>query len=342
ADPACAGKPPHGVTLRVVDEQGRDAAPGEPGRIFVGSGLAFGGYTDGSDKARLDGLVATGDLGVLDDADTLRAGGRDLVFPVYLGGAYLLGVDSSRTAVVGTSATGLPTAVAVTVGRGRAVVLSTPVALTNAALAGEGDAAAYLAAVFAYVPPVRRVFWDDTYKPLREGGGSLFRYAARTPALRWALGTLFLGALLAVVSLGRRRQRPIPVVAPPPNAQREFARTVGRLFFVRGDRAWLARRKLRLFEDALRTRLGVADADLSDPTAARAAARAGVPEDEARALFARLRDLSTDPSPSAAALLAADREVDAFLAARDAAARDGDPHAAPTGLASAPAAAPTA
>jgi acyl-CoA synthetase (AMP-forming)/AMP-acid ligase II len=77
ADPATAGKPPHGVTLRVVDDQGHDVPPDEPGRIFVGSGLAFAGYTDGSDKDRLDGLVATGDIGVLDAEGRLTVLGRD-------------------------------------------------------------------------------------------------------------------------------------------------------------------------------------------------------------------------------------------------------------------------
>ncbi|MCW2776448.1 MAG: AMP-dependent synthetase and ligase [Frankiales bacterium] len=77
ADPGTAGKAPHGVTLRVVDDQGRDVAPGETGRVFVGSGLAFAGYTDGSDKDRLDGLVATGDLGTLDAERRLTVLGRD-------------------------------------------------------------------------------------------------------------------------------------------------------------------------------------------------------------------------------------------------------------------------
>jgi acyl-CoA synthetase (AMP-forming)/AMP-acid ligase II len=77
ADPATAGKPPHGVTLRVVDDEGNDVPPGTPGRIFVGSGLAFGGYTDGSDKDRLGDLVSTGDMGQLDDEGRLTVLGRD-------------------------------------------------------------------------------------------------------------------------------------------------------------------------------------------------------------------------------------------------------------------------
>lgn len=77
ADPHTAGRPPHGVTLRVVDGTGSDVPPGTPGRVFVGSGLAFEGYTDGSDKARLGGLIATGDLGVIDSAGRLTVLGRD-------------------------------------------------------------------------------------------------------------------------------------------------------------------------------------------------------------------------------------------------------------------------
>jgi len=77
ADPRTAGRAPHGVTLRVVDDVGHDVPPGTAGRIFVGSGLAFAGYTDGTDKERLDGLVSTGDLGLLDGSGRLTVLGRD-------------------------------------------------------------------------------------------------------------------------------------------------------------------------------------------------------------------------------------------------------------------------
>ena len=262
------------------------------------------------------------DAGVL-GADTLRVGRDALTFPIDLLGAEIDGLDLARTTILSTDVrSGRPTAVAIGHGRGRVVYASTPLALTNAALAGDGDAADYVAALFAYVPPVTAVLWDDTYKPLRTEDQSRLRYAARTPALRWAVGLVLLGSLLAVAVWGRRRQRPIPVLAPPPNAQRDFARTVGRLFFVRGDGAWLARRKAYLFEDALRTRLGMTDPDLSDATARLAAARAGVPEPDALALFELVRGLATDPVPDAAALVRADRETDAFFSARTASTHD--------------------
>lgn len=77
ADPNTAGKPPLGVTLKLLDDEGREVPAGTPGRIFVASGASFGGYTDGSDKDRVDGLVSTGDVGVLDEHGRLTVLGRD-------------------------------------------------------------------------------------------------------------------------------------------------------------------------------------------------------------------------------------------------------------------------
>ena len=77
ADPRTAGRPPYGVTLRILDDAGVPVPDGTVGRVFAGSGLTFGGYTDGSDKVRTDGLVSTGDLGVIDGEGRLTVLGRD-------------------------------------------------------------------------------------------------------------------------------------------------------------------------------------------------------------------------------------------------------------------------
>jgi acyl-CoA synthetase (AMP-forming)/AMP-acid ligase II len=77
ADPRTAGRPPYGVTLRILDDAGVPVPDGTVGRVFAGSGLTFAGYTDGSDKVRTDGLVSTGDLGVIDAEGRLTVLGRD-------------------------------------------------------------------------------------------------------------------------------------------------------------------------------------------------------------------------------------------------------------------------
>ncbi len=68
--PGSCGKPYGGIELRVVKEDGSDAAPGEPGELFVRTGLAMDGYhrtaeqlTELSDEE----WKSVGDVAYLDD-----------------------------------------------------------------------------------------------------------------------------------------------------------------------------------------------------------------------------------------------------------------------------------
>jgi acyl-CoA synthetase (AMP-forming)/AMP-acid ligase II len=75
--PRTAGRPPHGTTVRIVDESGEEVAPGETGRIFVGNEMAFEGYTGGGGKEALEELFSSGDVGHFDDDGLLFIDGRD-------------------------------------------------------------------------------------------------------------------------------------------------------------------------------------------------------------------------------------------------------------------------
>ena len=77
AAPGTAGKPARGSIVRLYDEDGRPTPQGETGRIFVGNSMLFAGYTGGGDKDRIDGLMASGDVGRFDEADRLFVQGRD-------------------------------------------------------------------------------------------------------------------------------------------------------------------------------------------------------------------------------------------------------------------------
>jgi fatty-acyl-CoA synthase len=78
AAPTSAGRPPWATVVRVLDDDGREVPMGRSGRIFVGNGLLFEGYTGGGEsKEVLDGLMSSGDVGRFDGEGRLYVEGRD-------------------------------------------------------------------------------------------------------------------------------------------------------------------------------------------------------------------------------------------------------------------------
>jgi acyl-CoA synthetase (AMP-forming)/AMP-acid ligase II len=76
--PGCAGRVPFGTVVRLYDFEGHPVAgAGKSGRIFVGNGFQFDGYTGGGNKEVIDGLMSTGDVGHFDAEGRLWIDGRD-------------------------------------------------------------------------------------------------------------------------------------------------------------------------------------------------------------------------------------------------------------------------
>jgi acyl-CoA synthetase (AMP-forming)/AMP-acid ligase II len=64
-----------GVDLRVVDDAGHDAPPGEPGELLVRGPFLMTGYyedPDATSRTIVDGWLHTGDVGVVDSEGYLR------------------------------------------------------------------------------------------------------------------------------------------------------------------------------------------------------------------------------------------------------------------------------
>ena len=75
--PGTAGRPPRNTELEILGDDDRPVITGETGRIFVRNSMLFEGYTGGGSKDMVDGMMATGDVGRLDEEGRLFVEGRD-------------------------------------------------------------------------------------------------------------------------------------------------------------------------------------------------------------------------------------------------------------------------
>ncbi|HEX6870154.1 MAG TPA: AMP-binding protein [Micromonosporaceae bacterium] len=75
-NPHTAGRPPHGTRVAILDPDGRPVPTGQVGQIYVGNTMLFDGYTSETMHELRDGLMATGDLGHLDQSGLLFVDGR--------------------------------------------------------------------------------------------------------------------------------------------------------------------------------------------------------------------------------------------------------------------------
>ncbi len=111
AAPGTVGRAPRGCVVRLYDGSNRRVrGTGERGRVFVGSELAFGGYTGGGHKEIVEGLLSTGDVGHIDERGLLFVDGRDddmivsggeNVFPVEIENLLVSRPDVADVAVIG-------------------------------------------------------------------------------------------------------------------------------------------------------------------------------------------------------------------------------------------------
>lgn len=227
-----------------------------------------------------------------------------------LAGPYVIPLESARVTVLGFDEARNPTYVRVPMGEGAFYVLTAPRALSNVALLS-ADGAAFAAAALSYLPTQPAV-WDTHFKPLRTREGTVLRYVQEDPALGWAYFLLLGGVVLFLLFRGRRWQRPIPVVDPPPNHALAFAQTMGRLYHQHGDDRLLVERKAQRLLDRLRLQLHDPDLSFAPEHRDRIAHRLDLPRDEVDALFDLILRLRAARTIRDADLLELDRRAHAL------------------------------
>jgi hypothetical protein len=218
--------------------------------------------------------------------------------------------DTTRTTVLGGNDADQVNFVRVAVGQGEVFVHLVPLAFTNYHLL-EPRGVTYAERALSYLP-VRTTWWDSHYKPARSQADTPLRFVLSDPALRWSYYLLLGGVILFVLVEAKRRQRVIPVIAPPRNDSLDFIRTVGRLYHQHGDHVALARKRCTYFLAYVRTRLNLPTHPLDDDLAERIAERSGVERDRVRRLISMIHHAQEQEAISEADLHDLNDQLETF------------------------------
>lgn len=229
----------------------------------ITSAIALSPYfIDGNGRKVRDTLALQLDTSIFNAQETYSYKGTKF-------SSWFYQMDSATTRVLGHDPTDHPNFIHLKAGKGNLYVHLAPLAFSNYFLL-QGDNLAYYESVLSVIPrDTRRVVWDeyflekkksdldpynDRYGDRGEEGDSrgflseLFRYEELKWALIVAIGTLLLFTLLEM----RRRQRYIPELAKPKNDSLDFVKTIGRLYFDKGDHRNLAKKMAAYFLEHVR------------------------------------------------------------------------------------------
>ena len=136
----------------------------------------------------------------------------------------------------------------------------------------------------------------------------LFRYPALKAALLTALFTLLLYVLLEM----RRKQRYIPVTAKPKNDSLDFVRTIGRLYYDKGDHRNLCRKMSAYFLEHIRNRYKLSTVKLDDKFISDLQFKSGYEEAGLRGIVSFIQYLDDAPAISQEQLNIFHRQLESF------------------------------
>lgn len=278
--------------------------------------LDYGSYAEEESKPLLEFVHKGGELFIasaylndwlLDTLDIAQDEIRpDIFFPTDKTVTYSLGLEDERIQLekvtsfmifsklnsktskilgnVHTRGRSLPNFVQIKFGKGSFYLHSTPLVFTNYHMLSEKG---YTYATKALnVITKNHVLWSDNYYASMESSSPL-RVMLGHSGFKQAWYLLLFGLVLLLIFKSRRTQRAVKVVHPEPNLSKEFAKTIGNLYYENGNPGNVIGKKIDYFLFAVRAHYQLETTDLQDDKFCRQLAlRAGMDVEEVR-LFLR-------------------------------------------------------
>lgn len=231
---------------------------------------------------------------------------------LFRGGMFLVQFerfDTSHTTVLGINQKGGVNFIRINAGSGAIFLHTQPDVFTNYHILYSN--ASYAATALSCLSD-HDLIWDEYYKPDKFRVNSTLAFVRKHAAMRYAYYTGLLLLVLLIVTEGRRKQRPIPVIAAPGNTTAGYARTLGMLYYAGRDHAGLLRKRFVQLTEWLRQRYCLPQGIPDETWKKKLSEKSGIAPEEIDKLFQWTEKIKSGQKINETVLAEAVRQIDAF------------------------------
>jgi len=249
-----------------------------------------------------------------------REGYREYKYPGKRFIGFFGKINNSTADIIGTDEDGAPYFIRLKAGKGNFYVHLAPLAFSNYFILHKDNIGYYEKAMSVINANVSKIVWDEYYLNKREDRSYMdnekkkgwLNVFMRYPGLKAALLTAIFTLLLFVLLGMRRRQRYIPVMTKPKNDSLDFVKTIGRLYYDRGDHKNLCRKMAAYFLEHVRNSYKLPTGTLDENFINQLRFKSGADEPEIRGIVSFIKYIDDAPAISNSDLTDFHKQLESF------------------------------
>jgi hypothetical protein len=185
-------------------------------------------------------------------------------YPMLANSDFFTNYDTTKFSVCSTMDDSSVVMIQTKIGEGKLILMTMPDVFTNYFIANHPNRD-YAYSVLSYATQnTSGLIWDEYYKAFNVQSASFLKLIMESDALYAAYLLMLLTIIIYMISDGRRRQRPIPVLEPVKNTTLEFVNVVSHVYFNSANHKYIADERVKYFYETIRKRFNVATNDINE------------------------------------------------------------------------------
>ena len=227
---------------------------------------------------------------------------------------YFETTDSLITDTLGYTELGRPNFIRLKKGEGFLYLHLSPMTLTNYFLL-YGKNIQYFEKIFSLIPAsTPHIIWDEYFNSLtkRENNSNWLSAILKNSYFRAGILTALLFLLVFTLTEMRRKQRVIPVIKEPINDSLDFVKTIGLLYYERGDHHDLAQKLSAYFMEHVRSRYKIFSKEPDLSFVRELSYKSGVSASLVSAIIEQVNRISNENTYSDTELIAFQNNIEEF------------------------------